>query len=132
MNKKRVTESISQISLLTIILLGYYFLNDKTNFAIPCLFYEITNLYCPGCGITRCLFALLEGKVFLAFHYNALVCVLLSLFLLFKFYKIYLYINSSPKKALISPIFSYILLIATILFGILRNFEIFKFLAPIE
>jgi hypothetical protein len=42
-----------------------------------CLFHAFTHLYCPGCGATRALFALLHGQVAEAMHYNALLVVLL-------------------------------------------------------
>ena len=59
--KKRIVKVISIVLSFIIILIGYYFLNAKYNFGIPCLFYKITGYQCPGCGITRALFSLLEG-----------------------------------------------------------------------
>lgn len=40
---------------------------------IPCLFHEITGLYCPGCGGTRAVKALLSGHPILSFWYHPLV-----------------------------------------------------------
>lgn len=40
---------------------------------IPCLFYEVTGLYCPGCGGTRAVKALLRGDVAVSFHYHPVV-----------------------------------------------------------
>lgn len=48
-----------------------------------CPFYEITGLYCPGCGGTRSLTALLHGDVLLAFHENPSTPVLLLVIGLF-------------------------------------------------
>ncbi|MGN0372670.1 MAG: DUF2752 domain-containing protein [Enterocloster sp.] len=39
----------------------------------PCLFQLFTGLYCPGCGGTRALRALLHGKLILSFQYHPLV-----------------------------------------------------------
>lgn len=39
----------------------------------PCPLYALTGLYCPGCGSTRCLHALLHGDLALAFAMNPLL-----------------------------------------------------------
>ncbi len=43
------------------------------SFGMPCLFRTITGLYCPGCGGTRALIALLHGNLILSFFYHPLV-----------------------------------------------------------
>lgn len=40
---------------------------------IPCIFYETTGLYCPGCGGTRATKALLRGEVIRSFRYHPFV-----------------------------------------------------------
>lgn len=39
----------------------------------PCIFHEITGLYCPGCGGTRAVKALLGGHIITSFMYNPIV-----------------------------------------------------------
>lgn len=53
---------------------------------IPCLWYEATGTYCPGCGITRALHALIHGHVLAALDFNAvgLAVILTSAGLLFR------------------------------------------------
>lgn len=48
---------------------------------IPCLFHELTGLYCPGCGGTRALKALLMGRPLLSILYHPLIfyCALVAL-----------------------------------------------------
>ena len=41
-------------------------------FRIPCLFYEVTGLLCPGCGNTRAVVSLLRLDIPAAFWYNPL------------------------------------------------------------
>ena len=45
----------------------------------PCVFHKCTGLHCPGCGTTRALHALLHGRVWAAFRYNALIVMSLPL-----------------------------------------------------
>lgn len=51
------------------------------DYILSCPVYDLTGLYCPGCGGTRSLTALLHGKILLAFHENPITPLLL-LFLL--------------------------------------------------
>ena len=37
----------------------------------PCVFYRLTGLYCPGCGNSRSVRALLRGQIWLSLRYNA-------------------------------------------------------------
>lgn len=41
--------------------------------SLPCLFHFLTGAYCPGCGGTRAVHMLLQGKVFLSLYYHPLV-----------------------------------------------------------
>lgn len=42
----------------------------------PCIFYETTHLYCPGCGATRAATALLHGDLSVALKANPLAVLL--------------------------------------------------------
>ena len=70
-----------------LIVLGYVF-HRETQPVIEalagggaCLFYRVSGLYCPGCGSTRAVMALLHGRFLLSFHENPmpLLCVLAGL-----------------------------------------------------
>jgi len=110
----------------------YYVLYYKYKIVIPCLFHEITGLYCPGCGITRMIFSLFKLDLYQAFRYNSFVFFLLP-FIIFYFVdtiikwlkgqKNYLYLKINDKEWII-------LLVIALLFGILRNLPYFKFLIP--
>lgn len=92
-----------------------------------CPFHKITNLYCPGCGITRMCLSILEGNLYQAFRYNPLLFALIPLF-------IFLIINHFSKYKIIKKKNQekiYItLIIILIVFGILRNIPLFSFLKP--
>lgn len=115
------------IKYLFIIILGISFIYIilDYNIGIPCVFYKITNLYCPGCGITRCLKSILTFNFYQAFRYNALITILLPFFTLYFIYSFVL------KKDFKIPNFIwYILLFIIILFGVFRNIPYFSYLAP--
>lgn len=99
-------------------------------FRIPCLFYKYTGILCPGCGITRMCFSILELDFIMAFKQNPLCFILSFPGILYFIYYIYCRYYEKPYKIIPSTI-SYILLLVTILFTILRNLPYMDFLKPI-
>lgn len=130
---QRIKKVIFQVLVVIVLILGYYFLNKFINLAIPCVFHELTGLYCPGCGITRCLFAILHGDLKTAFKYNQLVFIILPFMLVYYIYTSYLYIvdknNNNKFKKVFNIIWIFLLFIA-ISYAILRNLNYFDFLRP--
>ncbi|HUB68467.1 MAG TPA: DUF2752 domain-containing protein [Candidatus Methylacidiphilales bacterium] len=53
----------------------FLFLVDPNRYAVypPCLLYQMTGIYCAGCGATRALHALLHGNLMAALHDNVLL-----------------------------------------------------------
>ena len=88
-----------------------------------CMFHQLTGLYCPGCGATRALSAMLHGDVKASLHNNALLFPLLALivFLLMK-----------PETSLKQP-FAITIVAVVLAFTILRNIPAapFTYLAPV-
>ena len=132
LDSKRIRKLILSLLIIIIMLIFFLYLNKNYGFYIPCLFHKLTNLYCPGCGITRSIVSLLKGNISEAFKYNQLVFILLPFLTIYFIYKIYLYLTNSQDKIIkkIPNITWIILLIITILFGILRNIKYFPFLRP--
>jgi len=98
---------------------------------VPCAFHEITGLYCPGCGVTRMFLSIAELNFYQAFRYNPFVFVLLIIYLNYKLYYLIIWLfDRNKKQKKIPELIIYIILIVAILFGILRNIEIFNWLAP--
>ena len=48
----------------------------------PCVTYERLGIYCPGCGVTRCILALMQGNLWLALRNNAAIIALLFMLVL--------------------------------------------------
>ena len=59
---------------LAIILVCVYEL--RIGVGLQCWFYQLTGLYCPGCGSGRAVHALLQGQLRRAFGYNVLLFLL--------------------------------------------------------
>lgn len=119
------------ILILISFLIIYFILSELLDVGIPCLFYEITGYYCPGCGITRVLFSLLKLDFYQAFRYNPLIFILIIITVIYWLVKFILkkFMNISIE---IPNYVYYILLIIVIIFGILRNIPMFDFLSPTE
>lgn len=87
-----------------------------------CPILEYLHLECPGCGATRALAALLHGRLAVAFHFNALVVLLLPVAAA---YAILCYYRFLQRRALrwprTPPIAIYFACIAAIVFTIVRN-----------
>ena len=88
-----------------------------------CMFHQLTGLYCPGCGATRALSALLHGDVLVSLHNNLLLFPLLAsiAFMIVK-----------PGISLKRPV-AIAILAAVLLFTVLRNIPVapFTYLAPV-
>ena len=88
-----------------------------------CMFHQLTGLYCPGCGATRALSAMLHGDVKASLHNNLLLFPLLTLivFLIVK-------PQTSPKQPFMIAILAIIFA-----FTVLRNIPVapFTYLAPV-
>ena len=114
------------VILLSIILL---ILLDNDILYIPCIFHFLTNLYCPGCGITRMFLSIFRLNFYQAFRYNQLIFIVLP-FIVFILVN-YIYSLKYKKIPLIKKIPEfvwYIFIVVFILFGIIRN--IFPYFAP--
>ncbi len=121
--KQRLYRVIKAYIVIIVIFISYFFINKYTGFGIPCPFNKLTGLLCPGCGVTRCLFSILQLHFREAFNYNPLVFIYLPFIIAYILYKDYLYVYNKKDKILVKipSIFTYILLIITIAFGIIRN-----------
>ena len=68
---------LARFFLIGLLLVGIYtawsgILPDKMTL-VPCLFHLITDISCPGCGITRACVSLAQGKFVAAWGYHPFV-----------------------------------------------------------
>ena len=132
MKKYSVPERILVVLLpiISAILLYFVAVFVAKNITLPqCLTYKYFEIYCPGCGMTRSVIALLHGDILLSLRDNALI--IFGILLLFA-----LYLELVFKvfgKRLRFPIHSNKFIIGTLIlmgvYSVLRNFV--SFLAPV-
>ena len=99
--------------------------NVFTTFPPPCIFRKATGIYCPGCGSTRALRALVGGDFLAALRYNPLTIAVLFLIPL-------LFIFNRPKFRAVYRRLAVVICVAVIVFFALRNVPLpaFDFLRP--
>lgn len=125
------------VLMFIILLAGSWFLyyhSPEKQVWLICIVYKLSGYYCPGCGSGRACYSILHGRFYDAFCYNPLLCILLPWFAL------YIGICSvqwllAGKETISRRIpteITYVILAVVILYGILRNVDIYPFtlLAP--
>ncbi len=127
-NKKAIKKNLI-IVVIGIIYLIWYRL---AHIGIPCVFRLVTNLYCPGCGITRMFVALSRLDIIDALRSNGFVLILLP-------YGVFVYIRHQIYRLVKGEEYHYkryhnyiliAILVMAIVFGVIRNVPYFSFLSP--
>ena len=108
-----------------------YFFNPATHRFYPvCQFHQLTGLNCPGCGMTRALYALVHGNFAVAIRDNALfVALLAALAVRGAWFGARLY-RRQPAGEFFPVKFLWPLLVVALGFTVLRNLPAGAFLSP--
>jgi hypothetical protein len=107
-----------------------YLFNPSTEGIYPvCFFHRLTGLECPGCGSLRAIHQLLHGHLLLAFRFNPLLIASLPLLGLWSARGMAALLLRAPGAFAVQPRWLCIYAVATVVFGIVRNFPI-AFLHP--
>lgn len=108
-----------------------FFFNPSTHGFYPvCMFHSLTGLNCPGCGMTRALYALLHGNLMLALKDNALFVALLAALAVWSARFAVRKMGGQPVTLKIPPRFLWVLLVVAVVFAVARNLPGFEWLSP--
>jgi len=122
---RKTTRVIISLSILLIIITGKLFFDRiiyVMKLAGPCRLYHFTGIYCPACGGTRSLTALLRGDILASLRYNVMVIffALLGIALYIEFIlKIF---NKNIKLVPRSDAFVLTVLALSMIYSVVRNF----------
>lgn len=128
--KHRLKRLIVFLCLMIFIGIQYMLIWQLSGIGFPCVFYKLSGLHCPGCGISRMLISLLRFDLYAAFQYNAgILTALPALAVLF----IQICIHYVKKGNLLlskkQEFLAIAIVIWLLLFWILRNIPSFSFLS---
>lgn len=130
--KKRIYKLVIALSLIVALGMGYAYFGVKTGIFIPCMFHQITGLYCPGCGVSRMCLALMRGNFNDAVGYNPFLFFLLPFLGAYFVRQAIHYIRGEKwQMSRWESITWKVLLILLILYGIVRNLPGMDVLRPI-
>ncbi len=123
---------VALISLMVLTVgLAYAGLVLWTGGGIPCPFHALTGLYCPGCGISRMLLALLQLDIEGAWRAHPLALAALPAGALLAGTLAARYIRRGDASlSRWQNVLVWVLVAAFLLFGVLRNLPGFAVLQP--
>lgn len=108
---------------------GYYLFVKLTNWGIPCIFYKMTGMLCPGCGVSRMLISLIQLDFVTAAKYNLLLFCLLPFGIFLLIWKSVSYVkNGTGEITKMEKIIYVIAFVLAVVFTVLRNLGTIPFL----
>lgn len=100
--------------------IAYYLWIRSGGFSVPCLFHEVTGLYCPGCGVTRMIRAICALDFRAAARANAFLFFTSPYLLFLLLYSAFKWVRSERTGAKFEAAAG-IYCVGLIVFGIVRN-----------
>lgn len=89
------------MALFAAIPIVYFYMKAYLNDVLPkCFLYQYFGIYCPGCGGSRALKALLEGKIFESFYSHPIILYTVIIYMVFMISQTLHYIFPSKVKGI--------------------------------
>jgi len=129
--KTRLKGLLKKSAILLAVGLAYFVVYKILGWGIPCVIRLATDAYCPGCGVSRMCVSLLSGDIESAVRYNLLLMVLSPFILFFAVRYCVDYIKNGKREMdMLEKISAIIAFVLTMAFWIMRNTEVFSWMAP--
>ena len=125
-NKKSLYTAAVILALGLIYLVWLHYIPYR----IPCIFYTVTGLACPGCGITSLILKLVNFEFLAAIRENYAVSVIIPLYCVIYFIKLCFDPKCFRNDGKLFNIILAVTLVALIIFAIIRNLPGYEFLLP--
>ncbi|MDE7206544.1 MAG: DUF2752 domain-containing protein [Lachnospiraceae bacterium] len=92
-----------------------------------CSFYTATGYYCPGCGGTRAVMALLHGEIIKSLYYHPFVAYILGYYVVYEISHVLEMVTRGKVKGLhFCPPYFYIGIVVIIIQWAVKNYLRFK------
>lgn len=130
--KKRFTRAAVIAAPFILIVTGLLFstqIHEVAQHFPPCLSRQFFSVWCPACGNTRAVLALLRLDLLGSLRYNITPFVLLVVVGVFWMELIFFTFGKKIKLYPRKPLFSYLLVACMLVYYVLRNF--IPFLLPV-
>ena len=122
--EQRIRKVLSSALILLLSGAVYALFCTYTHIYIPCVFNLVTGLRCPGCGITHCFLALLEGDLPGAFEANQFVFCMLPVGIVYAGYRVWKYVQyAGTDYTKGETLCIWTAVAAALLFGAARNID---------
>lgn len=119
--KARLKGAVIKYSVILLVGIAYLVFVLCTGLRIPCPFYEITDLKCPGCGISRMFVSLARLDVIAAFKYNPFVFITGPLLVIYLVSSEIEYVKHGRESTKKWGALLYAELLLALAYGVLRN-----------
>lgn len=123
--RDRLRQTVRKYVIILTVGVAYFAFVMLTGIGIPCLFYTVTGLQCPACGISRMLIALVRSDFTAAYSYNQFLFINLPVILLCLIWSDVKYVRTGDRSLGRLNIVLWIEVALALVFGLVRNISCF-------
>ena len=120
--KTRLRRTVKKYVIVFAICLAYLIFVLTFGWGIPCVFYEITGLMCPSCGVSRMFIAMSKLDFRTAFFCNPFLFITGPVIIFCIAYSDFRYVKYGSNSLGKASAILWIEIALAVLYGVLRNF----------